>query len=148
MGDEGCYCFMCVGCCGIITGLIILAMSFATLPINTWGLDYNGIGKTVSQVLMDAGVHVIGPLHRFIQYPITQQTFSFRSGGVGPAISARTMDGLMVTFNAEFQYQFVKSDLYKLYMKFGEDSKNPCSRYAIDVLNDSASKQKASSFFK
>jgi len=33
-------------------------------------------------------------------------------------------------------------------MKFGEDYKSPCSRYAIDVLNDSAAKYKASNFFK
>ena len=54
----------------------------------------------------------------------------------------------MVTFNADLQYQLRQPDLYKLYMKFGEDYKNPCSRYVIDILNDSASKQVASSYFK
>jgi hypothetical protein len=35
-----------------------------------------------------------------------------------------------------------------MYMKFGEDYKSPCSRYAIDILNDSTAKNKASAFFK
>lgn len=140
---AGCSC-----CCCIITTFVLIVMSIATLPINTWGLDYNGIGKTVDPMAQTAGIKFLGPLHSFIQYPTTQQTFSFQSGGIGPAISARTIDGLIVTFNANFQYKLNKDDLYKMYMKFGEDYQSPCSRYAIDVLNDSASKYVASSFFK
>ena len=138
----------CSCCCALITGIILIIMSIATLPINTWGLDYSGIGKTVDPTPQTAGIKFLGPLHSFIQYPTTQQTFSFQRGGIGPAISARTIDGLIVTFNANFQFRLNKGDLFKMYMKFGEDYQSPCSRYAIDVLNDSAAKNKASAFFK
>jgi len=35
-----------------------------------------------------------------------------------------------------------------LYKTYGEDYKQPCSRYVIDALNDFASKFNASLFFK
>lgn len=37
--------------------------------------------------------------------------------------------------------------LYELYNRYGEDYKSPCERFAIDVLNDAATKHDASSFF-
>lgn len=37
--------------------------------------------------------------------------------------------------------------LYDLYMKYGEDYRTPCEKYAIDILNDAATKYDANSFF-
>ena len=54
----------------------------------------------------------------------------------------------MVSFNAQFQYTFDRSDVRDLYLRFGENYKDPCIRYAVDILNDQATKYKASMFFK
>ena len=138
----------CCCCCVVITVIILVASSISSLPVNTWGLVYNGIGKTVDYNVYSSGIHTLGPMRSFIEYPTTLQTMSFRRGGTGEAISARSKDGLIVTFNAEFQYQLQRDKLFSQYMKFGVDYKSPCSRYAIDILNDSAAKENASSFFK
>lgn len=37
--------------------------------------------------------------------------------------------------------------LFDLYMKYGEDYRTPCEKYAIDTLNDAATKYDANSFF-
>ena len=54
----------------------------------------------------------------------------------------------MVNFNAQFQYQLDQKNLYNLYMRYGEDYKSPCIRFAVDTMNDQASKFSASMFFK
>ena len=55
----------------------------------------------------------------------------------GP-IEARSKDGLMVNFRAQFQYQLNPKSLVTLYMRYGEDYKSPCIRFAVDTLNDQA----------
>ena len=89
-------------------------------------------------------------MHKFIEYPSTFQTFEFSrsdSRNSGP-IEARSSDGLMVTFSAQFQYQLNQKDLLNLYSRYGDDYKTPCIRFAIDKFNDQASQFEASMFFR
>jgi len=37
--------------------------------------------------------------------------------------------------------------LFDLYMKYGEDYKGPCMKYAIETLNDASTKYDANEFF-
>ncbi len=37
--------------------------------------------------------------------------------------------------------------LYDLYMRYGEDYKSPCIKYAIETLNDESTKYDANEFF-
>ena len=37
--------------------------------------------------------------------------------------------------------------LFDLYMRYGVDYKTPCEKFAIDILNDAATKYDAYSFF-
>lgn len=92
------------------------------MPINTYGLDYNGIFKEIDPNIYTSGFHYIGFMHRFIEYPTTIQTLDF-GGEVPdrPAIDARTKDGLMVTFKAQFQYQINQATLMDMYLDYGED---------------------------
>jgi len=89
-------------------------------------------------------------MHKFIEYPAVVQTldFSRTSEAIRPPIEARSTDGLMVTFSAQFQYQLNQKDLLNLYLRYGDDYKSPCVRYAVDCLNDQASQFPASYFFK
>jgi hypothetical protein len=41
----------------------------------------------------------------------------------------------------------MSNKLYDLYMRYGEDYKTPCEKFAIDTLNDLATKYDAYSFF-
>ena len=80
------------------------ALSVSSLPVNTYGVDYAGITKTINPNVYTSGWHYIGFMHKFIEYPSSVQTMDFaRVGGAdrGP-IEARSIDGLMVTFSAQF----------------------------------------------
>jgi hypothetical protein len=89
-------------------------------------------------------------MHKFIEYPTITQTldFSKMSDAVRGPIEARSTDGLMVTFSAQFQYTLDQKDLLNLYTRYGDDYRSPCIRFAVDTLNDQASQFEASAFFK
>jgi expansin (peptidoglycan-binding protein) len=99
MGEDECKIGVCCCACTSLIGIIVIIASFSSLPVNTWGLDYSGIGKTINPTIFSSGIHFLGPAHSFIEYPTTLQTFNFKSGGTGEAISARSIDGLIVTFD-------------------------------------------------
>jgi hypothetical protein len=123
----------------------MLALSFKSLGVNTYGLDYDAINKVISKDVKTSGVHFVGFMHSFIVYPSTYQTFDFsdNTGASRGAVEARTKDGLMVSFRANFQYKLSQKDLVKLYKKFGADYKTPCIRFAVDLLSDQATKFEA-----
>ena len=54
----------------------------------------------------------------------------------------------MVTFSTQFQYQLQSTNLTKLYARYGDDYKNPCIRFAVDIMTDKASQFPASMFFR
>ena len=54
----------------------------------------------------------------------------------------------MVNFRAQFQYQLNQKNLLTLYLRYGENYKSPCIRFAVDVMNDQAATFAASMFFR
>ena len=66
----GCFSFTIIGAIGIF-------MSIASLPVNTYGLDYAAITKTINPNVYTSGWHYIGFMHKFIEYPATMQTLDF-----------------------------------------------------------------------
>ena len=150
MSEGAAVCVCCSICCVLIAAIVVAIMSFSQLPINTYGLDYSPIYKEINPIVMTAGFHYIGFMHKFIVYPTTMQTFMFSDdhGSNRGAIEARSNDGLMVNFRAQFQYQLNQKDLLTLYRTYGADYKTPCIRFAVDVMNDEASNYQASMFFR
>ena len=73
--------------------------------------------------------------------------FSDNKGADRPPIMSRTDDGLGISFKASFQYTLLPSGLYDLYMKYGKDYSTPCQKFAVDILNDQATKYDANTFF-
>ena len=62
--------FGCFTFCLVLAVLImILAASIKTLEVNTFGLDYNPIYKTLNDQVYQSGIHWIGFGHYFIEYP-------------------------------------------------------------------------------
>lgn len=143
-------CICCAVCTISVIVVIFLILSFSSIPVNTYGLDYSPISKSINENIFESGFHYIGFMHKFIEYPSTMQTFEFSdaSSASRGLISARSKDGLMVNFRAQFQYQLNSKDLLGLYLRYGEDYKTPCIRYSVDVMNDMASRFAASMFFK
>lgn len=97
----------CVCWCGfsipvILFVIIMLANSFSNLQVNTVGLDYNPIMKSISPFVFKSGIHFLGFNHYFIEYPQSVQTVDFSSGGDRSPIEARSSDGLMVKFSVQF----------------------------------------------
>ena len=134
----------------VVIVVTFVILSFSSLPINTYGLDYSPITKQINENVYSSGYHYLGFMHKFIEYPTTMQTLDFSDSSTanrGP-IEARSKDGLMVNFRAQFQYQLNQGDLIKLYMRYGEDYKSPCIRFAVDIMNDEASQFAASMFFR
>ena len=141
-------------CCCSLTSIVALAIlgffSYATLDAQELGLDYSSITKTITPMTYTSGYHILGFGHSFIKYPSTVQTMEFSSERTAnrPPILSRTEDGLEISFKAVIQFQLQSSNLYKLYMKYGENYRSPCEKHAIETLNDAATRYNANSFFQ
>lgn len=142
-------CICCSVCSLVVVVITFLILSFSSLPVNTYGLDYSPISKQISPIVFDSGFHYLGFMHKFIEYSSTTLTIDFSDTGASDrgAIESRSIDGLQVRFSAQFQYTLNKASLQNLYMRYGEDYKSPCIRYAVDVLNDRATNFTATKFF-
>lgn len=140
-----------VGCLvvGVIAILVLIFTSFRTLEVNEIGLDYSGITKTVDKQLYTSGIHFLGVGHSFIKYPTTVQTYEFSKsqGSDSPNIRSRTKDGLEVELEISFQYLYISTQLYNMYMTYADQNKTPCKKIAIDILTDVATQYVASQFF-
>ena len=55
----------------------MIAMSIKSLGVNTYGLDYAAITKTINPSVYTSGFHFLGFMHSFIEYPATYQTLDF-----------------------------------------------------------------------
>ena len=91
-----------------------MILSFASLEVNEFGLDYSSITKTVSDRPWTGGLHFLKVGHSFLKFPKTVQTVEFSNTAPqsnGPAIKSRTQDGLEVVLEISFQFKY--SILYK-----------------------------------
>lgn len=140
----GCFC-----CTVLITAVILIAISVATLEATEMGLDYSSVTKSINdQQLYSNGRYFLGVGHSFIMYPKDQQSISFPSEKYG-SLTARTMDGLSVDLEVSFQYRLRPNlaDVVKLYFEWGKAYDQAYSMLARNVLRDVASRWTAYSFF-
>ena len=95
-------CMCCAGCFFGLIAIIFVIMSFSSLPVNTYGLDYSPITKEIADTPLTSGYHWIGFMHKFIEYPSQMQTFDFSDNQNANRgfVEARSKDGLMVNFRA------------------------------------------------
>lgn len=142
---------VCCSCCLLAVASIgiLVFMSYSSLDASEYGLDYSSITKTIDRKYYGSGYHYLGFGHSFIRYPSTVQNMEFSNepNADRPPILSRTEDGLLIQFRASFQYKLMPDKLIDLYMRYGEDYKTPCIKYAIETLNDAATKYDANEFF-
>jgi hypothetical protein len=139
-------------CCSVTSGLalgILAFFSYASLDATEYGLDYSGITKTIDNQIYTSGYHFLGFGHSFVKFPSTVQSLEYSSSNNAnrPPIKSRTEDGLEIQFKATVQFQLQQGNLYKLYMKYGEQYRSPCEKHVIETLNDAATRYDANSFF-
>lgn len=81
-----------------------MIVSFKSLDINEYGLDYSSISKTIEPIALTGGIHFLGLGHSFIKYPSTFITIEFSKDpkSSGPPIKSRTSDGLEVAVEISF----------------------------------------------
>lgn len=113
----------CAACCVgvVVVGVLLFWMSLVVLEATEMGLDYNQIAVYVEEdTLYTAGRHFLGIGHKFIVYPKDQQTTQF-PGNDYPILAARTMDGLKVNLNLQYQYRLIPEldEVMKLYYTWG-----------------------------
>ena len=64
-------CICCSVCLLVVMVIILLILSFSSLDVNTYGLDYSPITKTIGAAPLGSGFHYLGFMHKFIVYPAT-----------------------------------------------------------------------------
>lgn len=83
-------------CLLVVVAISTIILSFSSLPVNTFGLDYSPITKEINTKVFESGYHYIGFMHKFLEYPTTYQTMSFsdEAGSNRGSVEARSKDGL------------------------------------------------------
>jgi hypothetical protein len=89
-------------CCCTLTALVavgaLVFFSYTSLDASEYGLDYNGITKTIDSKYYGSGFHYLGFGHSFLRYPSTSERLDFSkdaNANSGP-IDSRTSDGLQI----------------------------------------------------
>lgn len=136
---------------GIVIVLIVgyIALSFASLEYNEYGLDYSDIWKEVDKNYYTGGIHFLGFQHSFIKFPKSVITIDFTDDDDGDRgiIESRTSDGLEVFLEISYQYELKPAKLYDLYMEYGENYEDVMIRLAVDTINKVSNKYTAYNFF-
>ncbi|CAD7956787.1 unnamed protein product [Amoebophrya sp. A25] len=151
MSDTGAirYCAACCCCSGLITAIVLIAISFSVLEATEMGLNYSSVSKSVSQEkLYPAGRHMLGVGHSFKIYPKDQQTVQF-PGDKYKHLEARTFDGLEVILDLQFQYRLVEdlTSVLRIYYDWGLRYDFAYAIVSRNMLRDTASTWTAFEFF-
>jgi len=137
-----CFCIVC-----IFPSIILILFSIHHLEQTEWGLDYNGITKSIERHHYGQGLHFTGLFHSFKRFPNTYQNIKFSSGR-HDLLQARTNDGLSLTLGLSFQYKLIPDKLYDLYMNYKEDYKSALIAVAANSIANVASEYSTYDFFE
>lgn len=150
---------ICCGCCccaSFITIIIVISISFASIGSLDLALNYDMVSCTIENtVYATAGLHFIGPGHKFIKYPKTVQLVEFVASH-GPEcptcydydiLTARTSDGLPVSLSISFQYRYDPSKIWELYHTFKQEERQVYEDTTYAVVQTAATNFTAYQFF-
>lgn len=133
-------CYSC-SCIVVVTGVILFAVSFATIEPNYVGIKYSKNTMTLdTSQLYNNGLYFVGVGHEFILYTTLEQTMQF-------TVSGRTSDGLSCEAQLTFQYELLSTldNMLDLYYQFGsgEDYQNIYKKVARTACMDAMSRYTA-----
>jgi len=149
---------LCVGFIALlITAIVLIAVSVKSIDANEVGLAVDGFSQNIGTKLYSGGTYFLGPAYSFVKYPTTQETVTFgsssgsTSGSDGPALPARTSDGLPITVSFSFNYQLKNSfDVIQgLYLNYGTagEVETLYQRISRNVVRTVAGQYPAAQFF-
>ena len=142
----GVLCGVCT-CFIVIPSIIMISMSFSSLPTVEYGLDYNAITLTVdNKTYGAAGMYFLGLGHSFIKFPRTIQTIEFNAAH-RDLLHTRTLDGLPLTLGVSFQYRYIPQHLYDLYRAYKLNHLHVYENTATAVIANVACNYSAYTFF-
>lgn len=126
-------------CCALlITGIVLLAVSFRSLEATEFGLKYNSYSKQVDKTqIYEQGTYFVGPSSRFIKFPLQVQAITFSN------LTVRTLDGMRLDLGVSLQYKLSKQlDVtLKLLFDWGEGLyENIIEKRAKDSIRDTSAK--------
>ena len=132
-------------CCSIIiTGIVLLAVSFRSLEATEFGLKYNSYTKQVDKSqIFEQGTYFVGPSVRFIKFPLQVQAINFAN------LTVRTLDGMKLDLGVSLQYKLSKQlDVtLKLLYDWGEGLyENIIEKRAKDSIRETSSKFSVDSY--
>ena len=134
--------WICCGgfCCAmIITGIVLLAISFKSLEATQFGIRYNAYSKQIDETkIYEEGTYYLGPGVRFIKFPIEVKSVNFPSS----EFAVRSRDGMKLSLTVSLQYKLSKKlDVtLQLLRKYGEDNYEPViKKVAQDTIRTTAS---------
>jgi len=137
-----------VCCCFVlIPAIIMISVSFASLPTVEYGLDYNAITMTVDNTTYtQAGLYFLGLGHSFIKFPRVVQTIEFIPTH-RDLLHTRTSDGLPLTLGVSFQFRYIPQHLHTLYLAYRGDHMHVYKNTATAVIANVACNYSAYTFF-
>jgi regulator of protease activity HflC (stomatin/prohibitin superfamily) len=131
----------------IITLIVVLSLSFASLEQLDYGLNYNAITLQIEEeVYQTAGLYFLGVGHYFIKYPRVIQTIEFVAEE-NDRLQTRTSDGLPVSLSVSFQYRYDSARLRDLYLNFKQQELEVYENTAKAVIANVATNFSAYTFF-
>lgn len=140
---------VCCGCCFfvLVTTIVLLALSFASLGQLDYGLNYNAITHVIEdKVYSTAGLYFLGVGHYFIKYPRVIQTIEFIAEE-NDRLQTRTSDGLPVSLSVSFQYRYDEARLRDLFLRFKQEEIEVYENTAKAVIANVATNFSAYTFF-
>ena len=143
----GLICGVVCAVAGLLTLLIIVAISLKALDQLNYGLNYDSVSLSIEDtVYTTAGLYWLGPGHWFIQYPRTIQTIEFIAAE-NDRLQTRTSDGLPVSLSISFQYRYDPLRLRENYLTFKKKELEVYENTAKAVIANAATNFSAFSFF-
>lgn len=131
----------------VLVSIVTPISYFEKVNTNKYGLARNVInGQVDTSRVYSSGLHPVGLMVEFIEFPATQQTIEFYTSAENQ-ITGRTQDGLAISLDIAFQYQLTKAGIPKLYSNFGTDYNQVFFKIARDITRDIASLYDAIQFF-
>lgn len=124
MASGGCLFCIFFAFASIITGGVILIVSFADGRVNeneiAFKYDSNALRLYETDPYTSAGLNMVGPGYRLVKFTTLEQSAEFGSLG------GRTVDGMKIVVGFQFQYKFDTSpeSLIQLYYYFGTRKAN------------------------
>jgi len=121
--------FNVIGSCLLVFTVLIVVFFVAFLDPNEYGLRQSLITGKVDAIASRGGLHILGPLSRFVRFPAAQLTLEFSTGPNAdrPPIMARTgseggdaqSGGQPIAIYCAMQIQLAEDKLQGMYLSFG-----------------------------